>query len=116
MTRKIFSLTLGAAAMLALSACGETPGLEGSWTQPVPGMDLVQGVALEAGGKASSIGMATLKYETWSREGDDLILSGKSIGNGKTLSFTDTLAIERLTADSLVLRRGSYRIAYGRQP
>lgn len=69
-------------------------------------------------GKASSIGMATLQYESWQLLSDgQLVLSGKSIGNGQTISFSDTLAILSLQQDTLTLRKGAdYQIKYARQP
>ena len=91
-------------------------GIEGSWVEPVPGMDdMYQGIKLEAGGKASSVNMATLQYESWTNEGGQLILTGKSIGNRQILSFSDTLIIEKLTQDSLVLRKGNHVIRYSKQ-
>lgn len=66
--------------LLLFSACSEQISIEGSWVEPVPGMpDMQQGFTLEPGGKASSIQMATLQYESWKKEGNHLILSGKSI-------------------------------------
>ena len=91
---------------VALVAC-EGAGIEGSWVEPIPGMPgQEQGFTLEAGGKASSINMATLQYESWKQEGDLLILSGKSLGNGQTISFADTLEVKKLDADSLILQQG----------
>ena len=117
MRRKITGICgcgLAVAAIMLTACSGEK--IEGAWVEPVPGMEnMVQGVRLEAGGKASSINMATLQYEAWQREGDRLILSGKSLGNGQTIAFSDTLRIEELTADRLTLRRGSQTIAYQRQ-
>ncbi len=79
----------------------------------MPGMEnQMQGVNLEKGGKASSINMATLQYESWEKQGDKLILSGKSIGNHETGSFTDTLVIEKLTENELTLKKGSLSINY----
>ena len=67
--------------LMLLAGCHE-PAVEGKWLQPVPGMaGAVQGVWLEDGGKASSINMSTLVYESWSRRGSELVLQGKSIGN-----------------------------------
>lgn len=87
--------------------------IEGRWVEPVPGMEnQMQGVNLEKGGKASSINMATLQYESWEKQGDKLILSGKSIGNHETGSFTDTLVIEKLTENELTLKKGSLSINY----
>lgn len=97
----------GAWAALALASCGG-PSIEGAWVEPVPGMETqTQGVLIEAGGKASSINMATLKYEAWQKDGNRLLLSGQSIGNGQTIPFTDTLEIQALTADSLVLKQAN---------
>lgn len=82
------------------------------WVEPVPGMNNVQGVALKEGGEAHSINMATLLYEHWECNGSKLLLTGKSIGNHQTIAFTDTLKIEKVSADSLILMRGTTRIAY----
>lgn len=101
-------------AMLAC-ACTQTD-IVGEWTQPVPGMeDMTQGFALEQGGTASSINMATLQYEKWERQGDLLILSGKSIGNGQAPDFSDTLRIDLLTDTELTLTRGNLTLKYTRQ-
>lgn len=88
------------------------PELVGLWVEPIPGMDKVQGVALKEGGEAHSINMATLLYEHWECNGNELLLTGKSIGNHQTIDFTDTLKIEKVSADSLILMRGKTRIAY----
>ena len=94
------------AAVLFMACSGAS--IEGSWVEPVPGMEhMLQGIKIESGGKASSINMATLQYETWESKDGKLILTGKSIGNHRTLSFTDTLMIEKLTQDSfLILSKG----------
>ena len=97
--------------------------LIGSWVAPVNGMpDMMEGMKLEEGGVAASINMATLVYEGWKSTGADesenadyLILNGKSIGNGITIDFTDTLKIDKLTADSLLVTNGNYTRAYHRQ-
>lgn len=78
-------------AALLLSAC-TTPSdpVAGTWVEPIPGMPgKVQGFRLEADGGASSVNMATLTTERWKREGDRLILEGKSIGNGQTIEYRD---------------------------
>ncbi|MCM1300887.1 MAG: lipocalin family protein [Alistipes senegalensis] len=107
-SKNLFRAASGMIAIGLLAACGEAehPRIEGSWVEPVPGMEhTMQGIRLEKEGKASSINMATLQYERWERTGDRLILTGKSIGNHQTLPFTDTLEIRTLTADELVLER-----------
>ena len=100
---------------IVLTACSSVQ-IEGSWVEPVPGMpEMVQGVTLENGGKATSINMATMQYEFWEKKGDKLVLSGKSIGNHQTISFSDTLQIEELTTENLVLKKGDLVINYQRQ-
>lgn len=109
----------GAAAVMTavtLASCADNKSVVGEWIQPVPGMEsMTQGIKLEDGGKASSINMATLQYETWAQDGNKLILSGKSIGNGQTISFSDTLEISKLTETDLVLKADAAEIAYTRQ-
>lgn len=99
-----------------LASCGtDNKQLLGSWVQPVPGQPgSQQGIRLEKDGKASSINMYTLVYEHWEKKGNRLILTGKSIGNGQTLSFTDTMQIGKLTATTLVLQKGEYSTEYTR--
>lgn len=80
--------------------------LEGSWVEPVPGMEeQTQGFTLNEDGTAVSINMATLQYHEWSASGDTLVLTGKSIGNGQTIDMADTLLIVSVSADSLVVRQ-----------
>ena len=109
--KAIFKSVCGLTIAIAFAACGGK-GIEGEWVEPIPGMETqMQGVNLEKGGKASSINMATLQYE----KGNMLILSGKSIGNHETISFTDTLTIEELTENKLTLKKGSLTINYQKQ-
>lgn len=105
----------GVTMAIIMAACNGSE-ITGEWVEPIPGMeDQVQGICLNADGTASSINMATLQYETWKREGDDLILSGKSIGNGQTLMFSDTLQIKCLTDEEMSLGKGNLVITYHRK-
>lgn len=112
------------ASALVLASCNAGKGtvteneLKGNWVEVMPAnQQIVQGVTLEEGGKATSIGMATLKYERWKlTDGARLILEGKSIGNGQTIDFADTLDVVSLSGDTLTLGKGEmYRIQYVRQ-
>lgn len=105
------------AIVILMMSCGSEDGskkFEGNWIEVMPvSLDVVQGVTLGAEGKANSIGMATLQYEKWKSEDDKLILWGKSIGNGQTIDFSDTLTVVSITADSLLLDKyGMYRTKY----
>lgn len=98
--------TLLVFSAVLLTACGKNENIVGKWMQAVPGLpELKQGFVLEADGKASSVNMATLSYKAWQQEGAFLILSGKSVGNHQVLPFSDTLHIEKLTQDSLILKK-----------
>ena len=111
---KIFKSLAVIFSVSALIACNNAT-VEGSWTESIPGMpDMQQGFTLEADGSASSINMATLKYESWKKEGNLLLLSGVSIGNHQSFSFTDTLTIENLTQDSLILKKGEQVLRYSK--
>lgn len=113
------------AALLLFAACNtekktvpteSSSELVGHWIEVMyANPQIVQGVTLKADGSANSIGMKTLLYERWQQIGDTLILSGKSVGNGQTLAFDDTLDIVRLTEDTLVVGKyGNYQRVYYR--
>lgn len=103
----------GIVAVLAV-AC-DNAGMAGAWVQPIPGQEeRVQGIVLNEDGTASSINMSTLRYESWKQDGDRLILSGKSVGNGQTISFSDTVTVYRLDADTLVVGSPNFKQVYSR--
>ena len=104
--KKFLFLFLG----LFLSACGgKDLSIEGKWVEPVPNMpEIKQGFDLEQGGKAKSIGMATLQYDSWKEEDGRLILAGKSIGNHQTIEFTEEYEIVSVDENRLVLKNGDY--------
>ncbi|MBQ4280203.1 MAG: lipocalin family protein [Rikenellaceae bacterium] len=97
--------------------------LVGSWTEPAPGQEgQKQGIVIEPYGVARSINMATLRYEGWSSTGSSIyddactvVLRGQSIGNGQTIAFSDTMRVDKLDADSLVLSRGGYTMRLARE-
>ena len=95
---------------LFLSACGsEELSIEGKWVEPVPNMPEIKIVFdLEQGGKAKSIGMATLQYDSWKEKDGRLILSGKSIGNHQTIEFTEEYEIVSVDENKLILKNGDY--------
>lgn len=94
---------------LILAACGKNADIEGKWVEPIPNMPgMKQGFDLEQGGKAKSIGMATLQYDSWKEKDGRLILSGKSIGNHQTIEFTEEYEIVSVDENKLVLKNGDY--------
>ena len=89
----------------------------GSWIMPVEGQPgKMQGIRLGEDGEASSINMATLVYKYWEQQGDELYLTEKSIGNSVEIEGIDTLKIEKLTTDSLVLNSNyGYTLRYAKE-
>ncbi len=86
--------------------------ISGTWLEPNP-IDLSdsQGVILKEDGSAESVGMATLLFKKWELSDDNkLLLTYESIGNRQTLKGVDTMQMEKLDADSLVLSRDGYVI------
>lgn len=104
-----------------LSSCGgiqprEHNPLIGRWVEPVPGNETeFQGFSLKNEGMASSVNMATLQYQKWRRDGNRLILSGKSIGNRQTIDFEDSYVIKKLTPHELILQKGDGTFVFQRK-
>lgn len=125
---KMAKIYLIAALSLLSAACGTSlrpsaentapaPVLTGNWTEPVPGMpSLRQGFSLRKNGRAASVNMATLQYESWKQNGDSLTLCGKSIGNRQTLDFCRTYTVKEITAEKLVLRADGQTYTFRREP
>lgn len=106
--------------IIAMTACNEKKSkvtIIGSWIMPIDGQPgKMQGIRLGEDGEASSINMATLVYKYWEQQGDELYLTVKSIGNGVEIEGIDTLKIEKLTTDSLVLNSNyGYILRYAKE-
>lgn len=122
-TKKYRMKTLLLAAtvlIIAMTACNEKKSkvtIIGSWIMPIDGQPgKMQGIRLDKDGEASSINMATLVYKYWEQQGDELYLTVKSIGNGVEIEGIDTLKIEKLTTDSLVLNSNyGYTLRYAKE-
>lgn len=122
-TKKYRMKTLLLAAtvlIIAMTACNEKKSkvtIIGSWIMPIDGQPgKMQGIRLDEDGEASSIDMATLVYKYWEQQGDELYLTVKSIGNGVEIEGIDTLKIEKLTTDSLVLNSNyGYTLRYAKE-
>ena len=100
MKKKNFIPFIAIAVLCA--ACHDKTTLTGDWIEPVPGnTNTTQGFSLKENGEATSINMAT-------------ILSGESIGNHQTISFSDTLKFFKLSEDSLILKKGDLVKTYTR--
>ena len=104
MKKQIISMAVMAVVFAACGGSKAPATVVGSWVMPINGQPgEVQGIKLEENGEASSINMHTLIYKEWEQQGDQLYLTVKSIGNGIEIEGVDTLKIDKLTPDSLVL-------------
>lgn len=109
--KKLFTLFF----TVLLSACTNSD-ISGTWIQPVPNMpNITQGFTLNPDGTATSVNMATLQYDTWELNGNELKMTGRSIGNGQTIEFSEIYTIEKLTPDTLILQNGDMTMTYTRQ-
>lgn len=117
MKKNILSLLMGTFLLIACNEPQRHASIIGSWIMPIEGQPgQVQGIKLEEDGEASSINMHTLLYKEWDQFGDNLYLRVKSIGNGIEIEGIDTLRIEKLTHDSLILTSNyGYVLRYVRQ-
>ena len=113
MKKQIISMAVMAVIFAACGGSKAPATVVGSWVMPINGQPgEVQGIKLEENGEASSINMHTLIYKEW----DQLYLTVKSIGNGIEIEGVDTLKIDKLTPDSLVLSSNyGYTLEYVRQ-
>ena len=118
MKKQIISMAVMAVIFAACGGGTKAPvTVVGYWVMPIEGQPgEMQGIKLEENGEASSINMHTLVYKEWEQQGDNLYLTVKSIGNGIEIEGVDTLKIDKLTADSLVLSSNyGYTLEYVRQ-
>lgn len=126
MNKFILSGSLLLSAALCFMSCGGNTSkqlsdkLTGTWVAPVNGMPgLTEGMKLKDNGIAASVNMATLVYEKWETirvdDKDALVLYGKSIGNGQTIEFADTLQIDKLDATTLTVSSGDYTRTYQKE-
>ncbi|MEO8211032.1 MAG: lipocalin family protein [bacterium] len=72
----------------------------GSW---VINDDYKMGFELKSGGKAASINMATLDYNSWTLEGDKLTLNSTSKGVSNPGTANEVFTIREITQDKMVV-------------
>lgn len=112
-TWMIFTVSLGLLTSCHTKVQRTEKDFVGNWLETrTVDLQSEQGVTLNADGTAASIGMATLKYESWSLLDDRIILNGKSIGNGQTIDFSDTMDIVKISNDTLIIRRKGKDITF----
>lgn len=84
----------------------------GCWTQPIPESEGIQGIKFMDGGIAESINMTSVMYKTWTRDSLLLILTGQNVVAEQMVDFSDTLTIQTLDDQNLVLLKGDVQNTY----
>lgn len=96
-----------------LSEPSITKSIQGQWIE-ADNAEYIQGFSLEENGLAREIGTHTLTYSAWNLSGNQLLLTGKSIGNGQTIDFIDTLEVIRMDSILVVNNSRGAQIRYMR--
>lgn len=102
------------ALALSFSMISCTSPLVGTWVQPQTSYTQEQGFVLYKDGTAADINVDFVKYESWEKKGDLLILNGKNIGSVKR-DFSDTMKIEKVTKNELILSQSGYSVTFKRK-
>ena len=102
------------ALALSFSLISCTSPLVGTWVQPETSFTQEQGFVLYKDGSAADINVDYVKYESWKKSGDFLILTGKNIGSVKK-DFSDTLKIEKVDDNELILSQSGYSVTFKRK-
>ena len=102
------------ALALSLSVISCTDPLVGTWVQPQTNFTQEQGFELYKDGTATDINVDYVKYESWEKNGDYLILKGKNVGSVKK-DFSDTLKIEKVDDDELILSQSGEKVTFKRK-
>ena len=105
---------LFSALALSFSMISCTSPLVGTWVQPQTSYTQEQGFVLYKDGTADDINVDFVKYESWEKKGDLLILKGKNIGSVKR-DFSDTMKIEKVTDNELILSQSGYSVTFRRK-
>ena len=100
------------ALSIAMISC--TDPLVGTWVQPQTHYTQEQGFVLEKNGKASDINIDFVSFKSWEKKGNFLIIKGENVGSMKG-GFSDTLIIEEVTDDMLILSQSGYSMTYRRK-
>lgn len=88
-----------------------TNPLVGTWVQPSTSYTQEQGFVLYKDGTAEDVNIDFVTFKSWEKKDDMLILKGENTGSIKG-QFTDTLIIENVTDNELILSQSGYSVKY----
>ena len=106
--KKVLLFSALALSFLMISC---TNPLVGTWVQPSTTFTQEQGFILQKDGTAEDVNMDFVMFTSWEKQGDLLILKGENVGSTPG-EFSDTLIIESVTDEELVLSQSGYSITY----
>lgn len=109
--KKVLVISAFALSFLMISC---TSPLVGTWVQPETSFTQEQGFVLYKDGSAADINVDYVRYESWKKNGDYLILNGKNVGSVKK-DFSDTLKIEKVDDRELILSQSGEKIRFIRK-
>ncbi|MBQ8307562.1 MAG: hypothetical protein IJX56_02015 [Alistipes sp.] len=90
--------------------------LLGRWIEVGPDAAYGMGIELAPKGNAYSIGMQTLIFRAWQLTPQgEILLSGHSLGNGQSLSFSEEWRIQHLSSESLILAQEDLTLRFRRE-
>lgn len=72
------------------------------------------GFTLLEDGKVLPINMGFYEFNTWEKNGNNIIFQGQYTGSNPH-DFTDTLTVVELTNEKMVLEQAGYKITYQRK-
>lgn len=100
---------------LFFASCG-SKSVEGTWVEPAKEDGIVGeiGFTLLKDGSVVPINMGYSEFQTWEKVGNKLIFKGKYTGTNPH-DFADTLTIQELTDEKLVLEQAGYTVTYQRK-
>ena len=105
-------LLFSALALLSFAvSCSKGPSVVGTWVQPETGYSPEIGFVLSKDGSATGINMGYVVYKAWEKIGDQIVFKGENTGSMPG-SFSDTLVIEKVTDDELILSQSGYSVTY----
>lgn len=107
--KKAKILLLTGVVLMTASCNPVRRGMEGEWAD-----DQGRGFQLSKGNMAASIRQPEMQYSRWQYRHKKLILQGKHFHDNTVEAFSDTLRVEFLSANSIVLRNNTGARKYKR--
>lgn len=115
MTKHMKITVLCALMGLVFASCNR-PSMVGTWVEATQEEAISDetGFTLLEDGKVLPINMGFYEFNTWEKNGNNIIFQGQYTGSNPH-DFTDTLTVVELTNEKMVLEQAGYKITYQRK-